>query len=111
MVTFYIHCQCDNVHVNLNTKSAGMKASGFFSERVMISVKRVQRVVVILLKARTEPAVKVNVYVLALLLTLRESFLMTGSRISSSTAGSSPGKKNKQCICTVISMDSLPSLS
>lgn len=65
MVTFYIHCQCDNVHVNLNTKSAGMKASGFFSERVMISVKRVQRVVVILLKARTEPAVKVNVHVLA----------------------------------------------
>lgn len=83
----------DNVHVNLNTKSAGMKASGFFSERVMISVKRVQTVVVILLKARTEPAVKVNVYVLALLLTLRESFLMTGSRISSSTAGSSPGTK------------------
>lgn len=31
----------------------------------MISVKRVQRVIVILLKARTEPAVKVNVHVLA----------------------------------------------
>lgn len=30
MVTFYIHCQCDNVHVNLNTKSAGMKDQVFF---------------------------------------------------------------------------------